>query len=83
MPRALIVIDAQVDFCPGGRLAVDGGDEIIAPINDLMADYDAVVLLRTGIRRIIPALPITMTGRSRSRPSRWIMVRRCCGRAIA
>ncbi|WBU53120.1 bifunctional nicotinamidase/pyrazinamidase [Paracoccus sp. SCSIO 75233] len=44
MPRALIVIDAQVDFCPGGRLAVDGGDEIIAPINDLMADYDAVVL---------------------------------------
>ena len=44
MRRALIVIDAQVDFCPGGRLAVEGGDEIIAPINDLMADYDAVVL---------------------------------------
>ncbi|SDD98831.1 nicotinamidase/pyrazinamidase [Paracoccus isoporae] len=44
MPSALIVIDAQVDFCPGGRLAVEGGDEIIAPINDLMADYDAVVL---------------------------------------
>lgn len=44
MPSALIVIDAQVDFCPGGRLAVDGGDEIIAPINDLMADYDAVIL---------------------------------------
>lgn len=44
MPTALIVIDAQVDFCPGGRLAVAGGDEIIAPINDLMADYDSVVL---------------------------------------
>lgn len=44
MPTALIVIDAQVDFCPGGRLAVTGGDEIIAPINDLMADYDAVIL---------------------------------------
>ena len=44
MPTALIVIDAQVDFCPGGRLAVAGGDEIIAPINDLMADYDAVIL---------------------------------------
>ena len=44
MPKALIVIDAQVDFCPGGRLAVEGGDQIIAPINDLMADYDAVVL---------------------------------------
>lgn len=44
MPTALIVIDAQVDFCPGGRLAVTGGDEIMAPINDLMADYDAVIL---------------------------------------
>ena len=44
MPKALIVIDAQVDFCPGGRLAVEGGDQIIGPINDLMADYDAVVL---------------------------------------
>lgn len=44
MARALIVIDMQVDFCPGGRLAVAGGDEIVAPINDLMADFDAVVL---------------------------------------
>ncbi|MFV0408304.1 MAG: nicotinamidase, partial [Paracoccus sp. (in: a-proteobacteria)] len=44
MPKAWIVIDAQVDFCPGGRLAVEGGDQIISPINDLMADYDAVVL---------------------------------------
>ncbi|MDO5605379.1 MAG: bifunctional nicotinamidase/pyrazinamidase [Paracoccus sp. (in: a-proteobacteria)] len=44
MSNALIVIDMQVDFCPGGRLAVAGGDEIVAPINDLMADYEAVVL---------------------------------------
>nr|WP_269846668.1 bifunctional nicotinamidase/pyrazinamidase [Paracoccus binzhouensis] len=40
----MIVIDMQLDFCPGGRLAVAGGDEIVAPINDLMADFDAVVL---------------------------------------
>ena len=44
MPKALIVIDMQQDFCPGGRLAVAGGDQITGPINDLMADYDAVVL---------------------------------------
>ncbi|MDO5703784.1 MAG: bifunctional nicotinamidase/pyrazinamidase [Paracoccus sp. (in: a-proteobacteria)] len=44
MASALIVIDMQVDFCPGGRLAVAGGDEIVPVINDLMADYDAVVL---------------------------------------
>lgn len=42
--RALIVIDMQIDFCPGGTLAVAGGDDIVAPINALMADFDAVVL---------------------------------------
>lgn len=42
--RALIVIDMQQDFCPGGALAVEGGDEIVGPINDLMPDFDAVVL---------------------------------------
>jgi nicotinamidase/pyrazinamidase len=44
MPQALIVIDVQNDFCPKGALAVAGGDEIIAPINRLMADFDTVVL---------------------------------------
>ncbi|MFY0620472.1 MAG: bifunctional nicotinamidase/pyrazinamidase [Pelagimonas sp.] len=42
--HALIVIDVQNDFCPGGALAVSGGDEIVAPINDLMGEFDAVVL---------------------------------------
>ena len=44
MARALIVIDMQADFCPGGALAVAGGDEIVGPINTLMKGYDAVVL---------------------------------------
>ena len=42
--HALVVIDVQNDFCPGGALAVTGGDEIIAPINAMMAEFDAVVL---------------------------------------
>ena len=41
---ALIVVDVQNDFCPGGALAVTGGDEIVAPINNRMADFDAVIL---------------------------------------
>lgn len=41
---AMIVIDVQNDFCPGGALAVAGGDEVVDPINGLMADYDAVIL---------------------------------------
>lgn len=42
--HALIVIDVQNDFCPGGALAVSGGDEIVAPINALMDSFDAVIL---------------------------------------
>ena len=41
---ALIVVDVQNDFCPGGALAVAGGDQIVAQINNVMADYDAVIL---------------------------------------
>lgn len=41
---ALIVIDVQNDFCPGGALAVAGGDEIINQINGLMGDFATVVL---------------------------------------
>ncbi|WP_170336306.1 bifunctional nicotinamidase/pyrazinamidase [Ruegeria arenilitoris] len=44
MTHALIVIDVQNDFCPGGALAVSGGDEIVAPINSLMDEFDAVIL---------------------------------------
>ena len=35
---ALIVVDLQVDFCPGGALAVNGGDEIVSGVNRLISD---------------------------------------------
>ncbi|WP_171234766.1 bifunctional nicotinamidase/pyrazinamidase [Ruegeria sp. HKCCA6837] len=44
MTHALLVIDVQNDFCPGGALAVAGGDEIVAPINAMMDDFGAVIL---------------------------------------
>ena len=44
MSKALIVIDVQNDFCPNGALAVAGGNEIVAPINAMMPDFDAVIL---------------------------------------
>ena len=37
--EAIIVIDVQNDFCPGGALAVAGGDEIVAPINGLVPEF--------------------------------------------
>ena len=42
--EALIVIDVQNDFCPGGALAVAEGDQIIPRINALMAEFQTVVL---------------------------------------
>jgi nicotinamidase/pyrazinamidase len=37
--RALIVVDVQNDFCPGGSLAVAHGDEVVAPLNQLMTEF--------------------------------------------
>lgn len=42
--HALIVVDVQNDFCPGGALAVAGGDKIVPGINALMSEVDAVIL---------------------------------------
>lgn len=41
---ALIVIDIQNDFCPGGALAVAEGDAILPRVNALMDDFACVVL---------------------------------------
>jgi epoxyqueuosine reductase len=38
---ALIVVDVQTDFCPGGALGVRGGDEIVPVINDYAARFRA------------------------------------------
>jgi nicotinamidase/pyrazinamidase len=37
--RALIVVDVQNDFCPGGALAVAQGDEVVAPLNNLIEEF--------------------------------------------
>ena len=40
----LLVIDAQNDFCPGGALAVGGGDDVVPVINILARNFHHVVL---------------------------------------
>lgn len=37
--RALIVVDVQNDFCPGGALAVARGDEVVEPLNRLIEEF--------------------------------------------
>jgi len=43
MTAALIIVDVQNDFLPGGALAVPEGDKIISGINQIMRKYDWVV----------------------------------------
>ncbi len=42
--KALIVIDLQNDFCPGGALAVPDGHSIVPLVNSLIARFDHVIL---------------------------------------
>src|SRR5215210_8258566 len=37
--RALIIVDVQNDFCPGGALAVAHGDEVVTPLNRLAEEF--------------------------------------------
>jgi len=42
--EALVIIDVQNDFCPGGALAVPEGDTIVPGINALMEEFAAIIL---------------------------------------
>jgi nicotinamidase/pyrazinamidase len=41
--RALLIVDVQNDFCPGGALAVERGDEVVAVINRLSPAFTRIV----------------------------------------
>jgi len=43
LARMLLVIDVQNDFCPGGSLAVEEGDQVVPVINRLMPLFNRVV----------------------------------------
>ncbi len=41
--NALLIVDVQNDFCPGGSLAVSNGDKIIPIINSIIDRFDVVI----------------------------------------
>ena len=41
---ALLLIDIQNDFCPGGALAVEKGDEVVAVANKLQNQFSTIIL---------------------------------------
>jgi nicotinamidase/pyrazinamidase len=50
MSEALLVVDVQSDFTPGGALGVPGGDEVIAHINELIRSGRFALVLATRDR---------------------------------
>jgi len=44
--KALMIIDVQNDFCPGGALPVPDGDKVVPVINNLMDKFDLVIATR-------------------------------------
>ena len=43
LDAALILVDIQNDFCPGGALAVNGGDQIVPAVNRLIPEFPLVI----------------------------------------
>ncbi|MFZ6037939.1 MAG: nicotinamidase [Bacteroidota bacterium] len=43
MKNALLIVDVQNDFCPGGALAVNDGDKIVPIINQIEDKFDFVI----------------------------------------
>jgi nicotinamidase-related amidase len=72
---ALIVVDVQNCFLPGGSLAVKDGDQVIPVINRIAKSFDNVVMTQDSH-------PATKA-RSRSRSSSCPTATRCCGPTIA
>ena len=41
--KALLIVDVQNDFCPGGKLAVPDGDAVVPVINTLIDRFDIII----------------------------------------
>lgn len=43
MKKALLIVDVQNDFCPGGALGVKDGDKVVPVINNIIDKFDVVI----------------------------------------
>ena len=49
MKKALLIVDVQNDFCPGGALAVKDGDKVVPVINGIIDKFDLVLASMDGL----------------------------------
>lgn len=68
--RALILVDIQNDFLPGGALAVKDADEVVEVANALMSQFDLVV----GVRDWHPPGHVSFAASHQKRPGETILV---------
>ena len=84
--NALISIDIQNDFCPGGALAVGEGDAIIPFVNDQIAHartHNApIIMTQDCTQPLMPALLIIMMASPLSTWWKCFMGRKFYGHAI-
>ena len=65
---ALLVIDVQNCFLPGGSLAVKDGEQVIPVINRIAKGFANVVMTQTGTPPAISRSHLRTAARSRSKP---------------
>ena len=64
MKKALILVDIQNDFIPGGALEVRRGDEVVEVANRAMKHFDHIMSQpRTGILQTTNHSPVSMKGK--------------------
>ena len=83
MQTALVVIDVQSDFCPGGALAVADGDSIVPLINAKMNDYDIIALTQDWHPAGHSSFASSQEGNLRLKRSRCRMEPKFFGQTIA
>lgn len=83
--HALIIVDLQKDFLPGGALGVPGGDKAVPVIRAVLEDHpwDCVVMTQDWHRRATSPLPSIMKESTCLTWSICHTARRCSGPSIA
>ena len=81
--KALIIVDVQNDFCPGGTLPCRKVTPLVPVINRLQADYDLVVATQDWHPANHGSFAANHPGREPASRSSWPGCRRFSGRSIA
>ena len=81
--KALVLVDLQNDFCPGGALPVPEGDAVIDMANRLQPRFRLVVATQDWHPADHGSFAANHPGSDPATRSSWPACRKCCGPSIA